>query len=317
MLSSNPHTWNQVANILYVEQPAGVGFSYFTKDSDAYVGDDRAAVDNYVLLVEFFQRFPERKSNEFYIASESYGGHYIPHLAREILDRNLDGAINFRGFLIGNPYVDPFSNDATMIQTAYMHGLIANPLFLRWQKQCTDPNDYDDESCSKLVDAMFEAEGDGINPYALDFPACTETDNGDGPSTVESSNGNFLLDVNTIATTPIVAKRKLASQLVSKQSQKLIKHRSARNVPFLPTEDVYHPCADNHLNYYLNRADVKAALHVETNKDWSECSDDIIYSQKDSDTPQMALYEDLIKRAKKRGSNLKIMIFSGDDDSGK
>eukprot|EP01083_Nonionella_stella_P002883 8259_1 len=78
VLAPNPNTWNQVANILYVEQPAGVGFSTFTNPEDQYVGDDRAAVDNYELIVNFFHRFPERATNEFYIASESYGGHYIP-----------------------------------------------------------------------------------------------------------------------------------------------------------------------------------------------------------------------------------------------
>ena len=79
-LEYNPHTWNQRANILYVEQPAGVGFSYGNKDEGDYVvGDERAAIDNYQLIVNFLGRFPNLKENEFYIASESFGGHYIPH----------------------------------------------------------------------------------------------------------------------------------------------------------------------------------------------------------------------------------------------
>jgi carboxypeptidase C (cathepsin A) len=28
----------------------------------------------------FFKRFPERKKNKLYLASESYGGHYIPQV---------------------------------------------------------------------------------------------------------------------------------------------------------------------------------------------------------------------------------------------
>ena len=79
-LEYNPHTWNQRANILYVEQPAGVGFSFGDKDAGDYdVGDERASIDNYQLIVNFLNRFPNLKENEFYIASESYGGHYIPH----------------------------------------------------------------------------------------------------------------------------------------------------------------------------------------------------------------------------------------------
>lgn len=78
-LSLNPLTWNNIANIFYVEQPAGVGFSTFSDPDDAKVGDERAALDNFELIKQFFDRFPERKKNEFYIASESFGGHYIPH----------------------------------------------------------------------------------------------------------------------------------------------------------------------------------------------------------------------------------------------
>ena len=67
-----------MASILYVEQPAGVGFSYSDTEEDYKTGDEKAADDNYALILEFLTRFPERKANNFYIASESYGGHYMP-----------------------------------------------------------------------------------------------------------------------------------------------------------------------------------------------------------------------------------------------
>ena len=77
-LSPNPYSWNVIANMLYVEQPAGVGYSYSDTQSDYSTGDQQAAVDNYILIREFLSRFPERQDNDFYIASESYGGHYMP-----------------------------------------------------------------------------------------------------------------------------------------------------------------------------------------------------------------------------------------------
>lgn len=77
-----------MASILYVEQPAGVGFSYFNTSTDYATGDAKAASDNYVLIREFLTRFPERQSNDFYIASESYGGHYMPQ-CKSVLDSSL------------------------------------------------------------------------------------------------------------------------------------------------------------------------------------------------------------------------------------
>lgn len=73
-LSPNPYSWNKAANMLYIEQPAGVGFSYSSRVKDYTTGDAKAASDMYLLIREFFTRYPERRSNDFYIASESYGG---------------------------------------------------------------------------------------------------------------------------------------------------------------------------------------------------------------------------------------------------
>mmetsp|Transcript_14336 Transcript_14336/g.16264 ORF Transcript_14336/g.16264 Transcript_14336/m.16264 type:complete len:570 (+) Transcript_14336:228-1937(+) len=312
-LSPNPFTWNTIANILYVEQPAGVGFSVFTDPSDKEVGDERAALDNYQLIKEFFDRFPERKHNEFYIASESFGGHYIPHLAKTILDhQNEENSINFRGFLVGNPYVDPFSNDVTMFQTYYMHGLIALPLFMKWEEYCTDPNNYDVKKCDGLAEDMMEGAGSQINPYALDYPACLEPDNNDYPPQKEGTyKGSGAMVVNSQSTGISMTNRIMTSS----QASRLVNVTSIRPPPFLPREDVYHPCAEAHLFTYLNRDDVKEALHVGNGKNWSMCSNDIEYSEEDSNRPQMDLYVDLISRGRVNGSNLKMMVFSGDDDS--
>ena len=73
-LAPNPFSWNKAANMLYIEQPAGVGFSYSERVKDYTTGDAEAASDMYLLIREFLTRYPERRSNEFYIASESYGG---------------------------------------------------------------------------------------------------------------------------------------------------------------------------------------------------------------------------------------------------
>lgn len=43
---------------------------------------------------------------QLYITSESYGGHYMPQLSQEIVDRNTAGQdpqLNFKGMAVGNP----------------------------------------------------------------------------------------------------------------------------------------------------------------------------------------------------------------------
>ena len=63
------------ANILFLDSPAGVGFSYTNTSSELYTnGDNKTAHDSYTFLVKWFQRFPQYKYRDFYIAGESYGG---------------------------------------------------------------------------------------------------------------------------------------------------------------------------------------------------------------------------------------------------
>ncbi|KAK4379732.1 hypothetical protein RND71_001594 [Anisodus tanguticus] len=80
---------NGVANVLFLESPVGVGFSYTNTSSDLKTnGDRRTANDNLVFLLNWLERFPEYKDRDFYISGESYAGHYVPQLAHEILHHN-------------------------------------------------------------------------------------------------------------------------------------------------------------------------------------------------------------------------------------
>ncbi|KAK6159381.1 hypothetical protein DH2020_006695 [Rehmannia glutinosa] len=87
-LRHNKKAWNNVANILFLESPAGVGFSYSNTTSDYVTGDTRTAADSYTFLVNWFERFPEYKTRDFYITGESYAGHYVPQLAQLIMNNN-------------------------------------------------------------------------------------------------------------------------------------------------------------------------------------------------------------------------------------
>lgn len=70
--------------MFYLESPAGVGFSF----GNTTTSDALTAKDNLKAVLEFFKKFPEYKSIDFYIAGESWAGIYIPTLANEIIDYN-------------------------------------------------------------------------------------------------------------------------------------------------------------------------------------------------------------------------------------
>jgi carboxypeptidase C (cathepsin A) len=214
----------------------------------------------------------------------------------EILNRDTDKIINFQGMLVGNPFVDPFSNTLTQIRSFYSHGLLPKPLFDEWDKECTALDTYDTPDCQKKEYAMFKGLYGKINPYALDYPICIE-------------------DKAIVDDYSLHRSRRLNTH-TSSQTQQLLHYASAGGPPFLPTEDVYRPCSEEHLNNYLNREDVQQAIHVSPKaaKKWRDCSNTVHYSPQDFEASIIDLYKELIQRACIE-NDLQVFVFSGDDDS--
>ncbi|XP_027355503.1 LOW QUALITY PROTEIN: serine carboxypeptidase-like 35 [Abrus precatorius] len=99
-LKLNKFSWNRVANVIFLEAPVGVGFPYTTNSKDLHeLGDRVSAIDNYAFLTGWFKRFPSFRSHDFYIAGDSYAGHYVPQLADLILDTEKGSYINLKGFM--------------------------------------------------------------------------------------------------------------------------------------------------------------------------------------------------------------------------
>ncbi|KAL2850652.1 Alpha/Beta hydrolase protein [Aspergillus pseudoustus] len=83
----NPYSWAQHANLLIIDQPAGVGFSKESSDPAHRVTTlDQAAYDFNEFLHTFFTEiFPDLQHNGLHLASESYGGRWGPAFLHHIL----------------------------------------------------------------------------------------------------------------------------------------------------------------------------------------------------------------------------------------
>ncbi|KAJ0889850.1 putative carboxypeptidase D [Helianthus annuus] len=106
-LYRNDYAWNSVANVIFLESPAGVGFSYSNRSSDYTTGDKQTAKDSYTFLVNWLNRFPQYKTRDFFITGESYAGHYVPQLASLIVAENKktnQTVINLKGIAVSKTY---------------------------------------------------------------------------------------------------------------------------------------------------------------------------------------------------------------------
>eukprot|EP00644_Phytophthora_capsici_P004079 jgi/Phyca11/557314/estExt2_Genewise1Plus.C_PHYCAscaffold_1070009 len=109
---NNPYSWTNEANVVWLDQPTNVGFSYGPDPKDADSNEDNVAENIYWFLQGFLDRHQELQDRQFYISGESYGGHYVPAAAHFISlqnNRKLNGVldINLQGISIGNGCTNP------------------------------------------------------------------------------------------------------------------------------------------------------------------------------------------------------------------
>jgi carboxypeptidase C (cathepsin A) len=172
----NEYAWNKVANMVFLEQPVGVGFSYSDNKDDYKIGDDQAAKDNLATIRGFLTRFPQFAESPLYITSESYGGHYMPTLANEIINYNdatETNKLNFMGFAVGNPYTDYYSGVGAEMETYWGKQLLPKP---SWDKYVangclTVEQQLNNSVCTYMIVDFMKKIGN-LNPYALDYPVC-------------------------------------------------------------------------------------------------------------------------------------------------
>jgi len=168
-LAYNEGAWNEFANVMFVDNPVGTGYSYV--DTNAYISELDVMADQFVTFLEkWYTLFPEYEHDDIYIAGESYAGQHIPYIAKHILARNklpnTKHKWNLMGLLIGNGWISPPEQYEAYLQFALEKGLvkkgsdIANKLEVQLricQKQLSVSKSYiDNPDCERILQDLLE-----------------------------------------------------------------------------------------------------------------------------------------------------------------
>uniref|UniRef100_A0A8D0H220 Carboxypeptidase n=1 Tax=Sphenodon punctatus TaxID=8508 RepID=A0A8D0H220_SPHPU len=171
-LAYNVYAWNKLANMVYLESPAGVGYSY--SDDKVYsTNDTEVAQNNYLALKEFLRLFPEHAKKDLYLTGESYAGIYIPMLAMLVMQ---DPDLNMKGLAVGNGLSCYETNDNSLVYFAYYHGLLGTRLWTDLQTYCCSKGkcNFHDPSNLNCTLSMMEminiVDESGLNIYNLYAP---------------------------------------------------------------------------------------------------------------------------------------------------
>ena len=156
----NPWAWNKVANMLYLESPAGSGTAFLAgKGSSECLKkgkkvrcqwNDVSQAEAYAhTLAAFHKAFPEFAKSDLYLTGESYFGQYGPNIAKYILDHApFNTTLNLKGIAAGNAC---WGGDATTVNCNgansqqndldmyYGKGLISKQAYEAAYDACTFP----------------------------------------------------------------------------------------------------------------------------------------------------------------------------------
>ncbi|TWU72544.1 Cell death protease [Metarhizium rileyi] len=175
----NNGTWNEFANLLFVDNPVGTGFSYV--DTNSYIHELTTMATHFVTFLEtFFALFPEYEHDDLYIAGESYAGQHIPYIARAILDRNKLKSRreqwSLGGLLIGNGWISPKDQSSAYLKYSLQNGLIEKgsddaQRLQHMQRVCDkelsiNPGHIDYAECELILNKILEVTRDGSGDQA-------------------------------------------------------------------------------------------------------------------------------------------------------
>ncbi|XP_022140631.1 serine carboxypeptidase-like 51 [Momordica charantia] len=108
-LKPRSSTWLRKADLLFVDNPVGTGYSYVEDTGEFAKGDGDAAADMTTLLTEVSNDIVGLQNSPLYIIAESYGGKFAVTLALVLLQAIQAGKLklNLRGVALGDSWISP------------------------------------------------------------------------------------------------------------------------------------------------------------------------------------------------------------------
>ena len=294
-LIKNEHSWNRESNMLYVDTPLGVGFSYSNTSSNyAHWNDTMTAEDNLRFLLNWLEEFPQYKDSDLYLTGESYAGHYVPQLAALLLEYNKkqnNKPIKLKGMALGNPLLDIdisvqagdfiWSHGAISDATLELHRTVCD--FARYYREFAHGNL--SKECNDTIGTINKELG--TDPANLLWTRCLSS----SISTNSTNNLDQFFSKGILAT----IHEKLAG-------------RAGRSGD---------PCLGDYIYAYILNPQVQKALHANTTHlpfKWFFCTGPqgggpLVYQEDNQLMNLIPMVSDLIR------DGIALMLFSGDQDT--
>uniref|UniRef100_A0A7E4ZRA9 Carboxypeptidase n=1 Tax=Panagrellus redivivus TaxID=6233 RepID=A0A7E4ZRA9_PANRE len=313
-LFENVYSWNARANVLYLESPIGVGFSYSQSNPNYYQADDNQTLyQNYYAIQDFFNRVQPRFANQtFYLSGESYAGLYLPMLSA-LITNDTDFPATLGGFAIGNGFMDVKGLTNSLVLWSNYHGRFSlnDWATLKSGDCCTKSNptdDFDscdwtgnldskngidyfgkDSKCGKILNPIVNSSVYNVDPYNF-YEDCY--------------NGSFITYFGKPRRADYVARS------TEPNTAKLFNRDSTD--PFLG-----YPCwQEDYVAVYFNDPAVQDAYNInpvwrENNLTFADCNMNTYNNYHLTYNNMAPFFDTIIQNA----PNFRILVYNGDVDT--
>jgi carboxypeptidase D len=286
--TQNPYSWNNLTNMLWVEQPVGVGYSEGVPNISNEVELGNEFRGFYKSFVDLFGTYHWKT----YVTGESYAGFYVPYIADSFIHANDKKYFNLGGIAINDPLIGSDTTQQQIVMLPYVEYwqkiFYLNETFMERARKKNEECGY-----TQYMEKYFKfppPKGpfpELPDPYTQnpDYPVCDQFDN----------FYSAIAEVN-----PCINIYHITETCPYKLT----------TLGPINSGDYIQPGTE----VYFNRTDVKLALHANPNVNWQQCTDTLVFGNggNGSDTSAGPATNGVLQNVIEHTNN--VMIGNGDLD---
>ncbi|KAK1588507.1 hypothetical protein Q3G72_024143 [Acer saccharum] len=282
-------TWLRKADLLFVDNPVGTGYSYVEDEKLFVKSDVEAATDLTTLLEEIFNKNQKLQKSPLYIVAESYGGKFAATLGLSAHTAIESGKLKLKlgGVALGDSWISPedfvlswgpLLKDVSRLDKNGMES--SNSLALKIKQQLKDGQYVEATSSWSELEGLISSSSSSVDFY------------------------NFLLDsgMDPVSAT---ATEKISEVISMKRySGYLSTLKSSSSSSYTPDGD-----GDGDLNSLLNGAIKKKLKIIPENVTWGGQSDQVFsFLEGDFMRPRINEVDELLAKG------VNVTIYNGQLD---
>ncbi|GMR32841.1 hypothetical protein PMAYCL1PPCAC_03036, partial [Pristionchus mayeri] len=316
-LQENVFSWNKIANVLYIDSPRDVGFSYRdnTQPADKVYNNSKTTDDLVLALQDFINAYPQFKFRDFYVIGESYGGIYAPQLVKALIQTDAV-QLNLKGFAIGNGQLRKYDSFNSYFDLMYYRGIISKREFDSLYDCCTASGQTADLLYCDFSYFIDYSDSGDINPKKFTDNTLQECANhisklGNYVWTSKNSPYNTYQDCYDDKPKPPQLFSNAAAKSFDNHENDFYDQGANQ---FAGSTDALggFPCyMYDATEKYFNLPAVRQALHIADNiNTWKGCSDNIAKNYVQNELDMTYVFNSIIDS----GTQLRALIYNGDMD---